>query len=102
MIKCVFVKRGFFEKFEITGHSLYAKKGEDIVCAAVSTVVQHTARFLKKNGAKVKVDEGYLLVKDIVNNEISQIFVEELFQTLQDLQSQYPKYVKVEVKHNEN
>ncbi|MBO8161190.1 MAG: ribosomal-processing cysteine protease Prp [Thermosipho sp. (in: Bacteria)] len=102
MIKCTFFKHGFFEKFTITGHSLFDKKGKDIICAAVSTVSQHTARFLAKKGAKVKIKEGYLKVDNIRNDENSQLFVEELLETLRDLEEQYSKFIKVEVKNDEN
>ncbi|MGC9772470.1 hypothetical protein SAMN04488510_11019 [Fervidobacterium changbaicum] len=98
MIVCKFtVRNGFYDSFTITGHALYAKKGKDIVCAAVSTVSQHTARALNINGAKVEIEEGYLNVTDIPKDEISQRFVEELKTTLEDIASQYPRYVRVEV-----
>ncbi|ABR30896.1 ribosomal protein [Thermosipho melanesiensis] len=103
MIKCNFYKRnGVFEKFLITGHAMYGKKGEDIICASVSTVTQHTARFLEKQGAKVLIKEGYLKVEDIKQNEISQIFVKELLETLMDLSDQFPKFLKTEVNNDEN
>jgi hypothetical protein len=102
MIRCTFFKLGFFEKFRITGHSLFAEKGKDIICAAVSTVSQHTARFLEKKGAKVKISDGYLEVKKISNDELSQIFVEELLETLRDLEEQFGDFIKVEVKNDEN
>ncbi|SHH28163.1 ribosomal-processing cysteine protease Prp [Thermosipho atlanticus] len=103
MIKCTFLKEsGFFEKFIITGHSLYARKGKDIICAAVSTVSQHTARFLEKKGAQLKIEEGYLEVKDIAKDEFSQTFVEELLTTLKDLEEQFGRFIKVEVKNDEN
>lgn len=103
MIKCKFIKRnGVFEKFLITGHSMYAKKGKDIVCAAVSVVSQHTARFLSNNGAKVKIKDGYLNVENIAHDKVSQIFVNELVTTLEDLEEQFPKYLKLEVKNDEN
>ncbi|MDK2886570.1 MAG: uncharacterized protein PWP54_1128 [Thermosipho sp. (in: thermotogales)] len=102
MIKCTFFNRGFFEKFTITGHSLFAEKGKDIICAAVSTVAQHTARFLEKKGAKVKIKDGFLDVENIPSDEFSQIFVKELLETLRDLEDQYRKFIKVEVKNDEN
>ncbi|ACJ75760.1 hypothetical protein H17ap60334_03480 [Thermosipho africanus H17ap60334] len=103
MITCKFFKEnGFFEKFLITGHSMYAQKGKDIVCAAVSVVAQHTARYLLKNGASVKIKDGYLDVKNISHDNISQIFVNELIDTLKDLEEQYPKYLKLEVSNDEN
>jgi uncharacterized protein YsxB (DUF464 family) len=98
MIVCKFkVSKGFYEAFEISGHALYAKKGKDIVCAAVSTVSQHTARALSEDGAQLEIEEGYLKVEKIPKDNISQRFVEELRKTLEDIASQYPRYVRVEV-----
>ncbi|WP_448374635.1 ribosomal-processing cysteine protease Prp [Fervidobacterium sp.] len=98
MIQCIFsVKRGFYESFEISGHALYAKKGKDIVCAAVSSVSQHTARALETDGAHVEIEEGYLKVSHISKDNLSQRFVDELVKTLKDIAEQYPRYVKVEV-----
>ncbi|MGQ9856698.1 MAG: ribosomal-processing cysteine protease Prp [Fervidobacterium sp.] len=99
MIVCEFIKKGsFYVSFEISGHALYAKKGKDIVCAAVSSVSQHTARVLEVEGAVVKIEEGYLKVEKISKDEISQRFVEELVVTLKDIEEQYPRYVRVDVR----
>lgn len=104
MIKCIFKKRGErFEEFEISGHANYDEKGRDIVCAAVSTVSQHTARALKKEGALVRiVNTGKLKVERIAESEISQRFVAELVETLLDLSKQYPKYIRVNVEVNDD
>ncbi len=103
MIRCKFyLKSGYYESFEISGHAGYSKKGTDIVCAAVSTVTQHTARVLKENGAKIKFEDGFLRVENIQKDTISQKFTEELFKTLEDLREQYSKHIKLEVSENEN
>jgi len=75
MIVCKFkVLKGFYEAFEISGHALYAKKGKDIVCAAVSTVSQHTARALSEDGAQLEIEEGYLKVEKIPkDNNLAKI-----------------------------
>ncbi|ANQ53952.1 ribosomal protein [Thermosipho sp. 1063] len=103
MIKCIFTKKnGVFENFLITGHAMYEEKGKDIICAAVSTVSQHTARFLEKQGAKATIKDGYLMVEKIPNDEISQIFVKELTETLLDLSLQFSKFIKMEVTNDED
>lgn len=104
MIKCTFRKRGeYFVEFEIFGHANYDEKGKDIVCAAVSTVSQHTARALKKEGAIVQVvDTGKLKVERISDSKVSQRFVAELLETLIDLSEQYPKYIRVNVEVNDD
>lgn len=103
MIKCVFEKYdGLFTEFRVHGHSGFSSRGRDIVCAAVSSVVQHTARALGRDGARVKVSDGLLEVSCIGVNEVSQRFVYELFETLTDLSNQYPKHVAVEVNQCED
>jgi len=98
MIKCkFFIENGKFLSFEISGHAEYSKKGKDIVCAAVSTIAQHTARALEKEGAKVIVEDGYLKVLNISEDYLSQRFINELLETLDDLSQQYPKYISLEV-----
>lgn len=103
MIKCTFVcsktadSEINFRSFEISGHAGYKKKGEDIVCASVSSVTQHTARALSKDGALINIEDGYLKVWNIESDMISQRFVKELYETLKDLSEQYPRYIKVEV-----
>ncbi|ODN30035.1 ribosomal-processing cysteine protease Prp [Fervidobacterium thailandense] len=104
MIKCVFRKRGeYFTEFEIFGHANYDEKGKDIVCAAVSTVSQHTARALQKEGAHVEIiNTGKLRVERIAQSEVSQRFVAELVETLLDLSEQYPKYIRVNMEVNDD
>jgi len=98
MISCTFKKsKGVFIEFEVSGHANYSKKGQDIVCAAVSTVSQHTARALEKDGANVRIEAGYLRVGNISNGEVAQRFVHELLETLEDIAQQYPKYINLEV-----
>lgn len=98
MIRCKFVSSsGFFESFEIKGHAKYDKKGKDIVCAAVSTIAQHTARALRKDGAQISIKDGYLKVWNVPKQEISQRIILELIETLKDLSEQFPTYINVEV-----
>lgn len=98
MIRCKFFSsNGFFKTFETTGHAQYNEKGKDIVCAAVSTVAQHTARVLQKEGAQIVIKDGYLKVWNIPEQKISQRFVLELIETLKDLSEQFPTYINVEV-----
>ncbi|MEN3041807.1 MAG: ribosomal-processing cysteine protease Prp [Fervidobacterium sp.] len=101
MIKCkFFVSDGIFKEFQISGHAQYNVKGKDIVCAAVSTVTQHTARVLKKEGALVDIKDGYLRVWNIPSCALSQRFAAELLETLKDLTEQFSNYIHLEVNDN--
>ena len=61
-----FTKSGEVRGFEVKGHSGLAERGEDILCAAVSSVCYMTANTLTevlKVKAEIKVNEdGYMKV----------------------------------------
>jgi uncharacterized protein YsxB (DUF464 family) len=109
MIKITFFKNNqFLIGFEISGHSGYATEGSDIVCAAVSSMAQMTVVGLTHvNNFKLNVKKdskkGYLLCKFSKNaseNDIknAQNFLNSLKISLEDVEKDYKKYIKMEVK----
>ncbi len=104
MTKVVFfMNNNRYFGFSAFGHTGYSTKGKDIVCAAVSALLQHTARALtKRSKVTVRKDDGFLEVKVIEPNQTSDLLVEELHESLMDLQSQFPKHLSLEVRINEN
>ncbi|WP_448521917.1 ribosomal-processing cysteine protease Prp [Pseudothermotoga sp.] len=104
MIKASFTSaNGRYVSFSFEGHSGFDVKGKDIVCAAVSTLAQHTARVLAKRcGAIVEKEQARLNVQIPCPNELSDLLVEELYESVEDIKSQYPRNLSVEVKVNED
>lgn len=49
MIKILYRKTEDSFKLKITGHAGYAKKGEDVVCAGISTLYFTLGNYLEKN-----------------------------------------------------
>ncbi|MDO9507725.1 MAG: ribosomal-processing cysteine protease Prp [Thermovirgaceae bacterium] len=95
---------------ELCGHSGYEEQGKDIVCAALSTLIQTLeiglTEVLRIEGVSTKVDEklaymgvfwgqkGNRRVEDLVNTIIA---------ALKSIENSYPSYTLfVEVKVNEN
>lgn len=109
MTKVKFFKsENIFTKLEVSGHSGYADYGYDIVCAAVSSVVQSFGLGIVKVlgiNAKIKQNDesGYYLV-ELPNNlnekqtNESQILFDTLFETIKNLSASYSKFIKLEVK----
>ncbi len=99
MIKShIVLENGKIKQFNVFGHANYAKKGEDIVCAAVSSAILVTSNAIEHLGLSQSID---LTVKDgyfqlIVNNENDTVqkLLENLEYTIVDLEKQYPKYIK--------
>lgn len=92
---------------ETKGHTGYARSGKDIVCAAVSVLVQTALLALDKvAGAVVQKQEkeGYLYYKitssDTDTLHKSDIILKSIKVGLADICTQYPSYVKIEETKN--
>ncbi len=109
MTKAVFFKKNDrIVRVECKGHTGYAEEGQDIVCAAVSAVMQSTALgVLKVAGinAKYEVDERQarlaLRLPDDMNDK-QKNDAETLLQTcllsVKDIAADYKQFVVVEVR----
>lgn len=96
-------------KVECIGHSGYAEKGEDIVCAGLSSVVQ-TAMLGLLNVAKINIklkrDEeiGFLSFafenKKDETDQISQAILKTMLCGISDLYESYSDFIKLEVIDN--
>ena len=107
MIKLVFKERnGEIIGFTCNGHSDYASEGADIVCAAISTLVQNVEICLSEV-LKIKIslerDDknakfNLKLAKNANNEEILR--AQPIFQSFKisskRIEKQYKKYLKVE------
>jgi len=93
---------GEFNGFSVTGHSGFAEKGRDIVCAAVSaavwTVCNGISRVvgaavdLKQDGADV---DFRLLETDGEKNRLAQVLIRSFYKFAVNLKEQYGGYVEV-------
>ena len=84
---------------EVAGHTGYANSGEDIVCASISTACIMTANLIDKldfryNMLDLVCDEGYFRLQVKTDSDVVLGIFENLVETLDSLQEQYPKYVK--------
>ena len=98
-------KGGGYTGFEVSGHAGYAESGQDIVCAEVSALTQATLNGLK-NVLKAPVmfdidpERAYLcvfLTPEATESQRrdAQILLETLFQALQAVERDFPRFVRV-------
>ena len=92
--------------FEIRGHANFSEYGEDIICAAVSSVGQMTVNglieILKLKG-KLKFTEknGYISCdlknSGLTNDELKKadILVESMYSYIKDVEKSYNNFVKI-------
>lgn len=82
----------------VKGHANYKKHGEDIVCAAVSVATLVTANaieHLKLNQhIDLTVEEGYYQMIMTSEHPVVLGLMENLEYALNNLEKQYPKYIK--------
>lgn len=85
-------------KIIVKGHANYKAKGEDIVCAAVSTATILTANAIEHlkldHHIDLEVSEGYFRLSLKKENDIVSGLIKNLEYTLHELEIQYPKYIK--------
>jgi len=95
---------------EATGHSGYAPRGKDIVCAAVSTLMQALLLGLKEvlgmKDAVFEIDEKgprffILWSESDLEDDRSRAVIETVLGSLRSIADSYPKYVHI-VEVNEN
>ena len=92
-----------FIGLECKGHSGYAESGFDIVCSAISALVGSLhlglRKVLKIKDLHFKQDDnsGYFYIKitNFENIRQSQILFETIFETLKEIQADYPKFVEI-------
>ncbi|MCU0105051.1 ribosomal-processing cysteine protease Prp [Acholeplasma vituli] len=98
MIKYHVCKDQTITSIRVSGHANYKKHGEDIVCAAVSTATILSANLLERMGFNgdyaVQVEDGFFDLKVIKSNPILEQVLINLSETLNELELQYPKYIK--------
>lgn len=98
----------YFTKIEVSGHTGYDEAGKDILCAALSGIVQACALgILNVCNVKANVEKndsiGYFMLElpnKISNEKLkeTQIVFLTMFEGVKDLQKGYSKYIKLEVK----
>jgi len=95
---------------ELSGHSGYAKRGHDIVCAALSTLIQALeiglTEVLDVDGVSALVDEekaymGLFWRKD--SGPLSVVLIDTIIAALKSIAKGYPSHTRfVEVNVNED
>ena len=95
---------------EATGHSGYAEEGNDIVCSAISTLMQNLANGLTevvKANAKVIVDEDMphlsvtLSEQDKEKCKYAQMLMQTTVLSLKEVANGYSKFIKIKEKQND-
>src|SRR5947207_14548369 len=87
-----------FKYFIIKDHANYAKKGQDIICAAVSAITNGTVNFLQKNYQK-DCQISYLPAEISIylqnDNSECQLCLRLMLYQLENIANSYSNYLKL-------
>ena len=111
MINVIVIKeKQTIKTIEATGHSGYAEEGQDIVCSAVSTLMETLANGLTeivKADVEVKVDETIphlsvtLKESDKEKCKHAQVLMSSTLLGLKSVANGYRKFIKIKEKQND-
>ena len=102
--------KGKFQSIEVFGHTDYSYAGNDIVCSAVSSIIQTAGLGLKQLVNKsivVEINEkkpSYkILLNNLSENDYSKadLILSTAILGLNDVAKEYPKNLKMEVTNND-
>lgn len=81
---------------EVQGHSGYAEFGKDIVCAAISVLLQTLVYHLEDNADYMdsNIDNGYVFC--YARGGDARVSFDTILTGLQLIESQYPDYIEIE------
>lgn len=93
-------KVGQNDAIEIKGHTGYADSGFDIVCAAISTACMMTNNLIDRLNLSLCVldlvsEDGYFRFQVNSSDKTVKAVFDNLVSVLDELASEYPKYVKI-------
>lgn len=95
-----FTKRNEIKALIVSGHANYAKYGQDIVCAGVSSLVIAIANQIKRHNLQCEIitndnEDGYVAFEVSKSNDKLNLLLETLIMGLKEIESSYPKYIKI-------
>ena len=95
MIKIIYNES--YTNLKITGHANYAKYGEDIVCASVSSIVETSINLAHEfnDGIKYIDDQDKIEIINNTNDENVLKVLKNMIEMLKELEKQYPENVKI-------
>ena len=93
----------YTDGFTVTGHANYAEHGADIVCSAISAIVQTTEMALHRHsniystfGIESIIEEGHISVHIKESNVYTNILVDAMINGIRAIIAKYPQYVTIQ------
>ena len=88
-----------FKSLEVKGHANSAPHGEDLICAAVSSILTGGLNNLQNpKDFVLKLDEGYAYVeaKDSISSH-DEVVLETIITSLKTIEESYGKFIQIKI-----
>lgn len=99
MIKVIIKENNnLIKEITVKGHANFAAYGNDIVCAATSSIVITSINaMLRLDGNCLEYEEsdGLIKIKILKNDKVTNTLVKNMIELLKELESKYPKNIKL-------
>ncbi len=86
------------KEITISGHAGYSHVGNDIVCAAVSSIVITSINAilrLDQDAIQYEEDEGFISINVLKHDKVTVTLITNLIELLIELQNDYKTYIKI-------
>lgn len=90
-------KKNEIKEFEIKGHANAprTKNNHDLICASVSAVAYGILNSLNDDYIKVKIEDGYILIKVNKHTSENNLILEVLKTSLKTIEEDNSKYISI-------
>lgn len=90
-------KSNMIQELTIQGHAGYADKGEDLICAAVSSISFGLCNALDELHASsdIEISDNLIRISNIGSDDLSQIILQTGIIQLQTVEEQANKYLEI-------
>ena len=85
-------------EIEVKGHADSGPKGQDLVCAGVSSIcvgILNALDELSNDSCELSMDEAHVLIKSIKVCENAQIILKTMYIELLTMEKTYKKFIKI-------
>ena len=102
MIKVTLIHHdNYIEEIEIKGHAESGPYGQDLVCAAVSSIITGGANALpNKSNYEIDLKSGYALIRSKNHDEEGNKVLNTVWVQLKTVEESYSKFIRIEEKDN--
>lgn len=85
------------DRITIDGHAGFDDLGHDVVCAAVSSIVNTTIEAISsfdKDAIDVKSKSGHVTINILKHDDITEVLLGNMQACIEDVRRQYPNNIK--------